>query len=145
MNAAVEAAQLNVDLGLTGADIQGLNISDYTIFVPTDAAFESIGSVLASVDIETLQEVLSYHIIPDNVIFSPSLGNFTVTSLQGANLTFTVLPDGSAWVNNAKITFPNTILYNGIAHVVDRLVDCTSSVTVYANPACYQCIEPRGL
>jgi uncharacterized surface protein with fasciclin (FAS1) repeats len=122
MNAALEAAQLNIDFGLTGADIPGLNLSDYTIFVPTDAAFKSIGSVLERADIKTLQEVLEYHIIPNNVIFSPSLGNVTVKSLQGDDLVFTVLPDGSAWVNNARITFPNTILYNGVAHVIDRLV-----------------------
>lgn len=122
MNAALEAAHLNFAFGETGADVQGLNISDYTIFVPTDEAFKSIGSVLETADLETLQQVLQYHIIPNNVIFSPSLGNVTVPSLQGANLTFTVLPDGSAWVNNARITFPNTILYNGVAHVIDRLV-----------------------
>jgi uncharacterized surface protein with fasciclin (FAS1) repeats len=123
LNEALEAAQLGFSLGETGADIQGLNISDYTIFVPTDEAFKSIGSVLETADVKTLQEVLRYHIIPNNVIFSPSLGNVTVPSLQGTNLTFTVLPDGSAWVNNARITFANTILYNGIAHVIDRLVD----------------------
>ena len=122
MNAALEAAQLNFAFGETGADVQGLNISDYTIFVPTNEAFESIGSVLESADLETLQEVLRYHIIP-SVIFSPSLGNVTVTSLQGTELTFTVLPDGSAWVNNARITFPNNILYNGVAHVIDRSVN----------------------
>ncbi|WQF82348.1 Putative FAS1 domain-containing protein [Colletotrichum destructivum] len=122
MNAALEATQLNFAFGETGADIQGLNISDYTIFVPTDAAFQSIGSVLESADVETLRAVLRYHIIPNNVIFSPSLGNVTVPTLQGANLTFTVLPDGSAWVNNARITFPNTILYNGVAHVIDSVL-----------------------
>jgi uncharacterized surface protein with fasciclin (FAS1) repeats len=121
MNAALEAARLNFDFGLTGADVPGLNISDYTIFVPTDAAFKSIGSVLEKADLKTLQQVLSYHIIPNSVIFSPSLGNMTVKSLQGTDLTFTVLPDGSAWVNNAKITFANTILYNGIAHVIDQV------------------------
>ncbi|KAJ0333848.1 hypothetical protein COL922a_010370 [Colletotrichum nupharicola] len=122
MNAALEAAHLNFAFGETGADVQGLNISDYTIFVPTDDAFKSIGSVLEIADLETLQQVLQYHIIPNNVIFSPSLGNVTVPSLQGANLTFTVLPDGSAWVNNARITFPNTILYNGVAHVIDSVL-----------------------
>jgi len=120
MNAALEAAQLNFAFGETGDGVGGLNISDYTIFVPTDDAFKAIGSVLESADIKTLQDVLSYHIIPNSVIFSPSLGNVTVQSLQGTDLTFTVLPDGSAWVNNARITFPNTILYNGIAHVIDR-------------------------
>lgn len=118
-NAALEAAELGFDSGLTGADTPAVNISDYTVFVPTDDAFKSIGSVLASANQSTLQEVLKYHIIPNNVIFSTSLGNVTVPSLQGTNLTFTVLPDGSAWVNGAKIIFTNTILYNGIAHVID--------------------------
>lgn len=122
MNAALEAAQLAIDFGLSGPESQGLNISDFTIFVPTDDAFKNIGSVLASADKATLQDVLKYHIIPNNVIFSTSLGNVTVPSLQGDDLTFTVLPDGSAWVNNARITFPNTILFNGVAHVIDRLV-----------------------
>jgi uncharacterized surface protein with fasciclin (FAS1) repeats len=120
MNAALEAGQLGLDITLTGAETPGLNISDYTIFVPTNEAFQAIGSVLETADLKTLQSVLSYHIIPNNVIFSPSLGNVTVKSLQGTDLTFTVLPDGSAWVNNARITFPNTILFNGIAHVIDR-------------------------
>ena len=88
--------------------------------MPTNEAFENIGSVLASADQATLQTVLKHHIIPDNVIFSPSLGNVTVKSMAGADLVFTVLPDGSAFVNGAKITFVNTILYNGVAHVIDK-------------------------
>ncbi|KAG9603399.1 FAS1 domain-containing protein, partial [Aureobasidium melanogenum] len=122
MNAALEAADLGFDVGLSGPDQKGLNISDFTIFIPTDAAFDSIGSVLESANLETLQEVLEFHIIPNNVVFSPSLGNVTVPSLQGDNLTFTVLPDGSAWVNNAKITFPNSILFNCVAHVIDTVL-----------------------
>ncbi|KAK6822952.1 hypothetical protein PG987_014497 [Apiospora arundinis] len=123
LSGALEAAKLGISFGLTGADdVQSLNISDFTILVPKDQAFRSIGSVVAAADTKTLQEVLKYHIIPNNVIFSPSLGNVTVKSLQGADLTFTVLPDGSAWVNNAKITFPNNILYNGIAHVIDSVL-----------------------
>jgi uncharacterized surface protein with fasciclin (FAS1) repeats len=122
MNAALDAADLNFAFGLTGADFKGLNISDFTALVPTDEAFKAIGSVLATADKQTLREVLSYHFIPNNVIFSPSLGNVTVKSLIGTDLTFTVLPDGSAWVNNARITFPNTILYNGVAHVIDRYI-----------------------
>ncbi|KAK6850271.1 hypothetical protein PG995_014104 [Apiospora arundinis] len=123
LSGALEAAKLGISFGLTGADdVQSLNISDFTILVPKDEAFRSIGSVVAAADTKTLQEVLKYHVIPNNVIFSPSLGNVTVKSLQGADLTFTVLPDGSAWVNNAKITFPNNILYNGIAHVIDSVL-----------------------
>ncbi|KAF1828203.1 Fasciclin-domain-containing protein [Decorospora gaudefroyi] len=122
MNAALEAAQLAIDFGLSGPEATGLNISDFTIFVPTNEAFESIGSVLASADQATLQEVLKYHIIPNNVIFSTALANVTVPSLQGADLVFTVLEDGSAWVNGAKILYANTILFNGVAHVIDGVL-----------------------
>lgn len=122
MNSALQAAQLAIDFGLNGPDQVGLNISDFTIFVPTNEAFENIGSVLATADKETLQTVLKHHIIPKNVIFSPSLGNVTVKSMADEDLVFTVLPDGSAWVNGAKITFVNTILYNGVAHVIDGLI-----------------------
>ncbi|CAE7033923.1 hypothetical protein P3342_007187 [Pyrenophora teres f. teres] len=122
MNGALEAANLAIDFGLSGPDAVGLNISDFTIFVPTDEAFEAIGSVVDAADQKTLQEVLKYHIIPNNVIFSPSLGNVTVKSLQGEDLVFTVLDDGSAWVNGAKIVFANSILFNGVAHVIDSVL-----------------------
>jgi hypothetical protein len=121
MNAALGAANLSFDFGLSEAG-PTLNISDFTIFVPTDEAFKNIGSVLETADLATLQEVLKYHIIPSDVIFSPSLGNVTVPSLQGTDLVFTVLPDGSAWVNGARITFANTILFNGVAHVIDAVL-----------------------
>ena len=124
MSGALEAAQLGFGFGLTGADepVRNLPISDCTVFVPEDAAFEAVGSVVAAADPQTLREVLRYRLVPNHVVFSPSRGSATVQSLQGADLTFTVLPDGSAWVNNARITFPNTILYNGVAHAIDRLV-----------------------
>jgi hypothetical protein len=149
MNAALDAADLNFAFGLTGADFQGLNISDFTALVPTDEAFKAIGSVLATADKATLREVLSHHFIPNNVIFSPSLGNVTVKSLIGTDLTFTVLPDGSAWVNNARITFPNTILYNGVAHVIDRYVQNSTLHTLhnqtYTNLSVPQRLEPSTL
>lgn len=122
MNAAVEAAELGLAFGEVDAGAPAVNISDFTIFVPDDAAFAAIGSVLAEADQETLRAVLGHHMIENNVIFSPSLGNVSVTSAQGVELVFTVLPDGSAWVNNARITLPNVILFNGVAHIIDRYV-----------------------
>ncbi|KAH0396075.1 FAS1 domain-containing protein, partial [Aureobasidium melanogenum] len=41
MNAALEAVDLGFDVGLSGPDQKGLNISDFTIFIPIDAAFDS--------------------------------------------------------------------------------------------------------
>lgn len=118
-NAAVNAAQLPYNFGnLDAGQSELLNISDFTVFIPNDAAFEAIGSVLEGADLKTLQDVLSYHIV-DDVVFSTALANVSLPSLQGSDLTFTVAEDGSAWVNGAKILFPNVLLFNGVAHIID--------------------------
>ncbi|KAI6779338.1 uncharacterized protein J7T54_000436 [Emericellopsis cladophorae] len=119
-NAALATADLPVNFG---DDSDKMPISDFTIFVPNDAAFENIGSVLEGADLETLQEVLTYHLVADNVVFSTALGNVSLPSYQGGDLTFTVAEDGSAWVNNAKIVFPNVLLANGVAHVIDSVLN----------------------
>ncbi|EEU33526.1 uncharacterized protein NECHADRAFT_105769 [Fusarium vanettenii 77-13-4] len=122
-NAALTAADLPYNFGNIGYDsADKLNISDFTVFVSNDAAFESIGSVLEGADLETLKEVLTYHII-DDVVFSTELANVTLPSLQGANLTFTVAEDGTAWVNGARIVFTNVLLFNGVAHVIDGVLN----------------------
>lgn len=119
-NAALVTADLPYNFGnLDATSSDSLNVSDFTIFVPNDAAFEAIGSILESADLETLQAVLSYHLLED-VVFSTGLSNTTLPSSQGGDLTFTVAEDGSAWVNGAKIIYPNVVLFNGVAHIIDR-------------------------
>lgn len=86
--------------------------------------------MLESADLETLQDVLAYHIVED-VVFSTALANFSVPSSQGADLTITVAEDGSAWVNGAKILFPNVLLFNGVAHIIDGYV--TDMIPAYAS------------
>jgi uncharacterized surface protein with fasciclin (FAS1) repeats len=123
MASAIETAQLNVSLGNQGADEGNTpNTTDITLFVPSTAAFESIGSVLQTANQSIVQEVLGYHILTDNVVFSPSLGNFTAPTYQGGDLTFTVLDDGTTFVNEARIIFPNIIGFNGVIHIIDRSV-----------------------
>lgn len=91
-------------------------MQDITVFVPIDEAFESIASVLDSVDLESF---LSYHFLNGSIVFSPSLGDVSSPSLQGTNLTFSVFDYGTIFVNDAKIIFPNVMISSGVAHIVD--------------------------
>jgi uncharacterized surface protein with fasciclin (FAS1) repeats len=95
-------------------------VGDLTIFVPNNAAFEAIGSVLATVNLETLQAVLQYHAITGEVLFAEDVTNTTTPSLAG-NLTLSVI-DGAVFVNEARVIIPNIILSNGVAHVIDSWV-----------------------
>lgn len=93
-------------------------VPDMTLFVPTNEAFDAIGSILAEASIDTLAEVLQYHAVTASVVFSGDVTNTSVPSVQGNDLTLSVV-DGSVFVNAAKVVIPNIILSNGVAHVID--------------------------
>ncbi|SMQ47902.1 unnamed protein product [Zymoseptoria tritici ST99CH_3D1] len=126
-NGALEAADLGLDVGLEEDGGPVNTFTDITFLVPNDLAFQAIGSVVDSVDQATLAQVLEYHIIPDNIVFSPSITNASVASLQGNDLVFSVLPNGEIFVNGAKVLFANVILSNGVAHIIDSVLNPASA------------------
>ena len=91
---------------------------DLTFFVPNNAAFSAVGSVLLSADAATIQSVLEYHAVTGAVVFSDDVTNTTVTSVQGAELTLSVTGK-SVFVNGAKVVLPNVQVANGVVHVID--------------------------
>lgn len=86
--------------------------------MPNNQAFANIGSVVSAADNATIASVLSYHVVPNQVLFSTRLSNTSVTTLQGTNITVTVL-DGDIFVNNARVVLANGVLFNGVAHIID--------------------------
>lgn len=94
---------------------------DLTVFVPTNEAFQSVGSVLKGASMEKLQAIAEYHVIPGSVMWSPTIADGTVKSLSGDDITFSVV-DGSAYVNTAHILIPNIPILNGVAHIIDAYV-----------------------
>ena len=91
---------------------------DITVFIPSNEAFEAVGSVLNKAGTGKLQSILEYHVIPGQVIWSPTIADGTSTSLEGTGITFSIV-DGSAYVNTAHILVPNIPILNGVAHVID--------------------------
>ena len=93
--------------------------TDVTAFVPSNEAFEAIGSALANATISELTSILEYHVVNGTVAYSTDVVNETVPTLQGSNLTLTV-EGGSVFVNQAKVIIPNILVANGVVHVIDR-------------------------
>ena len=91
---------------------------DITVFVPSNEAFQAIGSALMNASMSDLASVLQYHVINGTVAYSTLVMNETVPTLQGNNLTLTV-EDGSVFVNQAKVVIPNVLVANGVVHVID--------------------------
>jgi uncharacterized surface protein with fasciclin (FAS1) repeats len=122
------ASRANLELAAGALATSGIaetvdEAQDLTIFLPTDEAFDLIGSAVASASSETLRDILAYHAFAGEILFSPSFSNTTLDTLQGGPLTASVFPDGSIFVNNAKIILPNVILSNGVLHIIDSVLN----------------------
>lgn len=97
----------------------------YTVFAPTDAAFEqslpagSVELLLKPENKDLLRKVLSYHVVKGNVT-SNQLNTGTVDALYGG-LAVRVTP-GKVIVNNASVTNANIAASNGVIHAVNRVL-----------------------
>ncbi|KAH9822843.1 TGF beta induced protein ig-h3 precursor [Teratosphaeria destructans] len=95
---------------------------DLTIFAPTNAAFEAIGSGLANLSTADLTSILEYHVLNGTVAYSSLLSNTTVTTLAGGTLTVTI-EDGAVFVNAARVVNADILLSNGVLHVLDSVLN----------------------
>ena len=105
---------------LTTADLVSTvdGLRDVTIFAPSNAAFQSIGSALAGASTEALGSILTYHVVQGTVGYSSLLTNTTLPTVNGESVTITVV-NGSVFVNSAKVTLPDVLVSNGVVHVID--------------------------
>jgi uncharacterized surface protein with fasciclin (FAS1) repeats len=90
-----------------------------TVFIPNNAAFLSIASLFQNSSTETLRNVLGYHAIQGSVVFSDTITNTTVKTVQGSDLSLSVGNNGTIYVDNARVIVPNILLSNGVAHMID--------------------------
>lgn len=110
----------------------------FTIFAPTNAAFEAlpdgtVPSLLKPENKEKLQAVLTYHVVPGNLMAKDVLaaiesgnGSATVTTVQGGELTAYV-KDGNVYLkdengNESMVTATDLKGSNGVIHVINKVV-----------------------
>ena len=126
--AAVKAAGL-VDTLASGGP--------FTVFAPTDAAFEklpegTVSSLLQPANRDQLRAVLTYHVVPGKVTSTQLVemiraggGEATLTTIQGGRLKAT-LSGGTVLLTDAKdrtarVTTADLTQSNGIIHVTDAV------------------------
>ena len=93
-------------------------LKDVTIFAPSNAAFDAIGSLAGNLSQEQLGSILQYHIINGTVAYSSDVKNMSVDTLGGQKVTLTV-ENGTVFVNSAKVIEADVLVNNGVVHVID--------------------------
>ena len=126
--AALSYVDQELNTGLVALFLNGTD--QYTVFAPTDAAFENLYSALqvdgiTDLDAELVLDVLLYHVTEgrraaNSVV--PKNNSRDIETLLG--VSFAVNIDGSidAVGNSAKIIAADISASNGIIHVIDAVI-----------------------
>jgi len=97
----------------------------FTVFAPTEAAFAALPAVPSGQD---LVDVLTYHVVPTEVLSGSLSDGQVVTTVQGATFTVNVdsgsgavsVTDGSGATVNVIAT--DVSATNGVVHVIDGVL-----------------------
>jgi len=116
---------LSQALEATGLDAT-LASGEYTVFAPTDAAFNDL---LATTGLNTdqllraseLTQILQYHVLSGKVLAEDVTNGMKATTVQGKPVTFEV-KDGSVYINGAKVTITDIPATNGVIHAISAVI-----------------------
>lgn len=111
-------------LEATGLDEVLRGAGPYTVFAPTDEAFEALPKWLLNFLVNNpkyLKQVLLYHVVPGDLDASEVLSQGSLGTVQGGTVRARV-KDGEVYINSSKVIAPNIEAENGTIHVIDRVL-----------------------
>ena len=109
------------------AGLDGLLSSGaYTVFAPTNAAFDELFKTVNPATLTTAQikNILEYHVVAGRV-FSPELSNGEVTMANGGKVTIDLTSGVSVKGKSSaasKVTLANVMATNGVIHAIDKVL-----------------------
>jgi len=97
----------------------------FTVFAPTDAAFEALPDgtleTLLADPTGQLQQILLYHVLNGEVLAEGVSDGLAAATLQGSEVSFAV--NGSmVTINTANIVTTDIMASNGVIHVIDAII-----------------------
>jgi len=97
----------------------------YTVFAPTNKAFEALGGTLDTLlepqNKAELAEILTYHVVPGELTSSELSDGQKLKTVQGDTLEVRIA-GGEVTVNGAKVVTPDVEASNGVVHVIDEVL-----------------------
>ena len=98
---------------------------EFTVFAPTDAAFDELDSetltTLIEGDITNLTKILTYHVVSGTTMSTDLTDGMRVETVQGKYIEIS-FEDGSVYVNDAMVTTADIECSNGVIHVIDMVL-----------------------
>ena len=107
----------------------------YTVFAPTDEAFEELGLNLSEYDTEeennTLAMILSYHVAMGSAMSSDLSDGMEINTLIQEPISVNIYGQGAVVLNGeASVTAADVETSNGVIHIIDKVLMPPSLTTV---------------
>lgn len=126
----VQIASKNYDLStlvslVAGADLVPTLEGDgpFTVFAPTNAAFEAVSETLDTLTEEQVAEVLTYHVAALEALAGDLSDGMEVETVQGESITVNIDADGNVTLNGSvNVVTVNLQGTNGVIHVIDGVL-----------------------
>ncbi|MCS6828435.1 MAG: fasciclin domain-containing protein [Caldilinea sp.] len=128
--AEIVAGNPNFSILARALQATGLNATlssgEYTVFAPTDAAFNEL---LATTGLNVnqllqapeLAQILQYHVLSGKVNAADITNGMRATTVQGKQVTFEVR-DGNVFINGARVTVADIPASNGVIHAISAVI-----------------------
>lgn len=97
----------------------------FTVFAPTNAAFEDINDIVAGLSAAELRDVLLYHVVSGNVTSDQLSDGLTVATVNTGEITFNIgtevtITDNTGGTSTVVLTDVQGT--NGVIHVINRVL-----------------------
>ncbi len=98
----------------------------FTVFAPNNAAFAklpdgTVANLLEPENLETLQSILTYHVVAGSVLAADAVNLDRATTVNGKDVHISA-KNGSVYVNKSKVIATDIVGSNGVIHVIDSVL-----------------------
>lgn len=107
---------------VTTLNVNSESDDDVTWFLPTNEAFQTVGSIFTDASDDELQNILNYHYLTDTglPLYTSRIDKAQWNTAEGGNLRLSYDDDNSLFVNSAAVTQANILVANGVVHIIDQ-------------------------
>ncbi len=99
--------------------------AQFTVFAPTDAAFDELDDAyltnLLENDTANLTNILTYHVLSGIVLSTDLSDNMTATTVEGSMITITI-ENETVYIDEAMVTTADIECSNGVIHVINKVI-----------------------
>jgi len=116
---------LEAAIGAAGLDEALMGEGPFTVFAPTNDAFEALpeGTVESLLEDPegALTQILLYHVVGSKAMSTDLSDGQMIATLQGKEVEVKIM-DGKVYINNAMVTIEDIEADNGVVHVIDAVL-----------------------